>query len=118
MPNPVPAGYHPASVARILGPDRASGPRWRLAGLGILLATLEESSVPPNPVIATIPRVTGFFRAGLLSAKMASRDATVEKRNFESNPHLKHGCDKKYPPVLFHKRIRKPTVWRARTASR
>ncbi len=31
-------------------------------------------------------------------------DASVEKRNFEANPHLKQVCDKRYPPVLFHKK--------------
>ena len=35
---------------------------------------------------------------------MASGDASVETRNFASNPYLEHGCDKKYPPVLFHKK--------------
>ena len=47
------------------------------------LATLEESTEPPQPVIATIPSVTHFSRASLLSGKIESGDATVEKRNFE-----------------------------------
>ena len=68
------------------------------------LASLDESTVPPPPVIATIPSVTHFSRASLLSGKIESGDATVEKRNFESNPHLRQCCDRKYPPVLFHKR--------------
>jgi hypothetical protein len=68
------------------------------------LATLDKSNAPPQPVIATIPCVTGFSRASLLSGKVASGDAANEKRNFESNPHLEHLCDKKYPPVLFHKK--------------
>jgi hypothetical protein len=67
------------------------------------LATLDESTAPPQPVIAAIPSVTHFSRASLLSGKMTSGDATVEKRNFETNPHLKHCTDKRYPPVLFHK---------------
>ena len=68
------------------------------------LASLDESTAPPQPVIATIPSVTHFSRASLLSGKIESGDATVEKRNFESNPHLRQCCDRKYPPVLFHKR--------------
>jgi hypothetical protein len=31
-------------------------------------------------------------------------DATVEKRNFEANPALRQCCDRKYPPMLFHKK--------------
>jgi hypothetical protein len=68
------------------------------------LASLDESTVPPPPVIATIPSVTHLSRASLLSGKLESGDATVEKRNFESNPHLRQCCDRKYPPVLFHKK--------------
>ncbi len=68
------------------------------------LASLDESTVPPPPVIATIPSVTHFSRASLLSGKFESGDATAEKRNFDSNPHLRQCCDRKYPPVLFHKR--------------
>jgi hypothetical protein len=68
------------------------------------LASLNESTAPPQPVIATIPSVTHLSRTSLLSGKIESGDAAVEKRNFESNPHLKHCCDSRYPPVLFHKR--------------
>ena len=31
-------------------------------------------------------------------------DSSVEKRNFEANAALKQVCDKRYPPVLFHKK--------------
>ncbi len=68
------------------------------------LATIEESTEPPKPVIATIPSVTRFSRASLLSGKIESGDANVEKRQFETNPHLKHCTDKRYPPALFHKK--------------
>lgn len=68
------------------------------------LATLEPSSVPPVPVIAAIPSVTHVSRASLLSGKLCSGDAGAEKRSFESSPELKQCCDKKYPPVLFHKK--------------
>ena len=43
-------------------------------------------------------------RASLLSGKLTSGDAAVETRNFASNPHLEHCCDKRFPPTLFHKK--------------
>jgi hypothetical protein len=67
-------------------------------------ATLDESSLPPLPVIATIPSVTNFSRASLLSGRLTSGDQAVEKRNFEDHPALKATCDKRFPPVLFHKK--------------
>jgi hypothetical protein len=67
-------------------------------------ATLNESSLPPLPVIATVPSVTNFSRATLLSGKLTSGDQGVEKRNFEDHPSLKACCDKKNPPVVFHKK--------------
>jgi hypothetical protein len=66
--------------------------------------TLDESSVIPSPVIATVPSVTQYSRATLLSGVLTKGDAAVEKRNFETNPALRQVCDKKYPPVLFHKK--------------
>ena len=68
------------------------------------LATLDESAAPPRPVIAAIPSVTGVSRASLLSGTLTAGDAAAEARNFEANPLLKGLCDKKYPPVLFHKK--------------
>ena len=52
------------------------------------LATLEDSTEPPQPVIATIPSVTHFSRTSLLSGKIESGDSTVEKRELrgESAP--------------------------------
>jgi hypothetical protein len=67
-------------------------------------ATLDESSLPPLPVIATIPSVTNFSRASLLSGRLTSGDQAVEKRNFEDHPALKATCDRRFPPVLFHKK--------------
>jgi len=67
-------------------------------------ATLDESSFPPLPVIATVPSVTNFSRATLLSGKLMNGDQGLEKRNFEDHPALKACCDKKNPPVLFHKK--------------
>jgi hypothetical protein len=66
-------------------------------------ATLDESNAPPLPVIATIPSVTHFSRASLLSGMLAKGDQNVERKNFESNKDLVEVCDKKSPPVLFHK---------------
>lgn len=67
-------------------------------------ATLDESSLPPLPVVAAVPSVTNFSRATLLSGKVTNGDQGVEKRNFEDHPALKACCDRKNPPVLFHKR--------------
>ena len=66
--------------------------------------TLDESSVIPSPVIATVPSVTQYSRTTLLSGVLTKGDAAVEKRNFEAHPALRQVCDKKYPPVLFHKK--------------
>ena len=68
------------------------------------LGTLDESSAIPSPVIATVPSVTHYSRATLLSGKLTKGDAAVEKRNFVAHPALQQACDKKYPPVLFHKK--------------
>jgi len=65
--------------------------------------TLDESSTPPAPVIATIPSVTNFSRASLLSGTSAKGDQNVEKKNFEANKALAEVCDRRYPPKLFHK---------------
>jgi hypothetical protein len=67
-------------------------------------ATLDESSLPPLPVIATVPSVTNFSRATLLSGKVTNGDQGVERRNFEDHPALKAVCDRKNPPVVFHKK--------------
>ena len=66
--------------------------------------TLDESSMIPSPVIATIPSVTHYSRASLLSGALTPGDASVEKRNFEAHPRLRQVCEKKFPPVLFHKK--------------
>ena len=67
-------------------------------------ATLDESSLPPPPVIAAVPSVTNFSRATLLSGKVTNGDQGVEKRNFEDHPALNAVCDRKNPPVVFHKK--------------
>ncbi len=68
------------------------------------LATLDETSAPPPPVVAAIPSVTSLSRTSLLSGVLSGGDAAAEKRNFESSPPLKGCCDRKHPPVLFHKK--------------
>ena len=67
-------------------------------------ATLDESSALPAPVIATVPSITTYSRTSLLSGELVKGDSSVEKRNFEANAALKQVCDKRYPPVLFHKK--------------
>lgn len=66
-------------------------------------STLDESGAPPAPVIATIPSVTNYSRATLLSGKLTHGAQNVEKRNFGEHKALVETCDKRYPPVLFHK---------------
>lgn len=67
-------------------------------------ATLDQSSLPPLPIIASVPSVTQFSRATLLSGKVTNGDQGVEKRNFEDHPALKAVCDRRNPPVVFHKK--------------
>lgn len=67
-------------------------------------ATLDASSLPPPAVIATVPSVTTFSRATLLAGRLTSGDQGAEKREFEGHPALKACCDRRHPPVLFHKR--------------
>jgi len=66
-------------------------------------ATLDESNASPLPVIATIPSVTHFSRASLLSGMLAKGDQNIERKNFEGNKELLEVSDKKHPPILFHK---------------
>lgn len=67
-------------------------------------ATLEESSAVPVPVVATVPSITTYSRTSLLSGELFKGDLSIEKRNFEASTALKQVCDKKYPPILFHKK--------------
>ncbi len=76
----------------IFGKIIGSKPRWN------------ESLALPSPVIATIPSVTAYSRTSLLSGLLTKGDSSVEKRNFEVNLSLKQVCDKRYPPILFHKK--------------
>lgn len=67
-------------------------------------ATLDESSALPAPVVATVPSITTYSRTSLLSGELVKGDSSIEKRNFEANVALKQVCDKRYLPVLFHKK--------------
>jgi hypothetical protein len=67
-------------------------------------ATPDAASAPPVPVVAAIPSVTAYSRTSLLSGRLERGDAAVEVRNFEAHPALKQCCDKRHPPLLFHKR--------------
>jgi hypothetical protein len=66
--------------------------------------TPDESSLLPVPVIAAAPSETSYSRTSLLSGRLERGDGPVEKRNFEAHPALKACCDRRYPPVLFHKK--------------
>nr|WP_286178347.1 BREX-2 system phosphatase PglZ [Rhodopirellula sp. JC639] len=66
-------------------------------------STLDESGKPPLPVVATIPSVTNYSRASLLSGLLTHGAQDVEERNFREHKALAKTCDKRYPPVLFHK---------------
>lgn len=66
-------------------------------------STLDAANLLPSPVIATIPSVTNFSRASLLSGALAKGDQNLERKNFEANKALVEVCEKKYPPILFHK---------------
>ncbi len=67
-------------------------------------ATPDEASSPPVPVVATVPSVTSYSRTSLLSGRLETGDASAEARNFEAHPALRQCCDKRNPPVLFHKK--------------
>ena len=67
-------------------------------------ATLDEANTPLAPVIATIPSITTYSRTSLLSGTLARGDQNLEKKNFEASRALVEVCDKRYPPVLFHKK--------------
>jgi hypothetical protein len=44
---------------------------------------------------ATVPSVTNYSRATLLSAALTRGDSGIEKRNFEANSSLRDRCDKR-----------------------
>lgn len=64
---------------------------------------LNPTGSPIPPGIATVPSVTQFSRASLLSGQLASGSSADEKRAFEAHPALVRASKTQYPPVLFHK---------------
>lgn len=67
-------------------------------------STLDENSVAPPPVIATVPSATMYSRTSLMSGKLCVGDASTERQNFRENAALKQCSDRRYPPVVFHKK--------------
>lgn len=65
--------------------------------------TLDGSTAPPAPVLAMVPSVTSCSRASLLSGQRLQGGQDLERKHFEQNAALTKHCDKKHPPVLFHK---------------
>ena len=105
-------------LERIIGPlasevpvlvvvvDGMSVPVWRdiLEDLGRQSwATLEPTEAPIPPGVATVPSVTQYSRASLLSGRLTSGAAADEKRAFEAHPALIRVSKTQFPPVLFHK---------------
>jgi hypothetical protein len=66
-------------------------------------ASLEPADAPIPPGVATVPSVTQYSRASLLSGRLTSGAAPDEKRAFESHPALVRTSKTQFPPVLFHK---------------
>lgn len=66
----------------------------------------EQTRLPsgdrPPPLLAAVPGVTEFSRAGLLCGRLTRGDA-AEWAGFTAHPGLAAACDRKHPPVLFHK---------------
>lgn len=67
-------------------------------------AALEEGASSPPQVIAAVPSETKYSRTSLLSGKLQVGDAATERRNFVENATLLQHSDRRYPPVLFHKK--------------
>jgi hypothetical protein len=65
--------------------------------------TWQESGQPPPPLLATVPSVTELSRASLLGGRLARGDAAAEKQRFAGHEGLAAACERRHPPVLFHK---------------
>lgn len=66
-------------------------------------AALVPADAPIPPGVATVPSVTQYSRASLLSGRLTSGAAPDEKRAFEGHPSLVRVSKTQFPPVLFHK---------------
>src|SRR5262249_43888174 len=58
---------------------------------------------PPPPLLATIPSITELSRATLLAGRLARGGAAAEKQWFAGHEGLAGACERRHPPVLFHK---------------
>ena len=67
-------------------------------------STPEDSHCLPPSVIATVPSETKYSRTSLLSGKLTAGDASDEEKNFAAHALLSQASDRRYPPVLFHKK--------------
>jgi hypothetical protein len=65
--------------------------------------TWQESGQPPPSLLATIPSVTELSRASLLGGRFARGDAGAEKQRFAGHEGLAAACERRHPPVVFHK---------------
>jgi hypothetical protein len=62
-----------------------------------------ESEQPPPPLLAALPSVTELSRTSLLAGQLVRGDAALEKQLFTGHAELAGACERRYPPVLFHK---------------
>jgi hypothetical protein len=62
-----------------------------------------ESEQPPPPLLAAVPSVTELSRASLLAGRLVRGDASLEKQLFAEHAELAAACERRNPPVLFHK---------------
>ena len=105
-------------IERVIGPlaaevplllvvvDGMSMPVWReiledLGRQGWASLVPADAQIPPG--VATVPSVTQYSRASLLSGRLTSGAAADEKRAFEAHPSLVRASKTQFPPVLFHK---------------
>ena len=66
------------------------------------LAEFGEGKALP-PVAAAVPCVTQLSRTSLLRGELGWGDQTAERNGFREHEALAGLCQKKYPPLLFHK---------------
>jgi hypothetical protein len=62
-----------------------------------------SSGEPPPALLAAVPSVTEFSRASLFCGQLTRGDASAERAGFAAHQGLAAVCDRKHPPVLFHK---------------
>ncbi len=57
-----------------------------------------------RPMLAAVPSITTFSRTSLLTGVLQKGGQSVEKKGFESQPHLQNAIGNKRKSVLFHKK--------------